>query len=84
VASRAVLQWIPQSLTPHGTVMERKNNQHQGESAITGQPEWEKPQEMENRILLGIRKVTAMRQLQADHPCKQKATKPKVYPKLWR
>jgi len=64
--------------------MERKNNEQQREPAITGQPEWEKPQEKENRILLGIRKVTAMTQLQADHPCKEKATKPKVYSKLWR
>jgi hypothetical protein len=37
---------------------------------------------MGNRVLLGLRDVTAMRQLKADHLLIVKATKPKVYPKI--
>ena len=35
-----------------------------------------------NRILLGLKKSTATRQLKPYHPLIHKATKPKVYPKM--
>ena len=35
---------------------------------------------MGNRVLLGMWKVTATKQLKADHPLTAKATKPKIYP----
>jgi hypothetical protein len=35
-------------------------------------------------VLLGMRKVAATRQLNADHPLTAKATKPKIYPKIQR
>ena len=37
-----------------------------------------------NRVLLGLRKVTAMRQLKVDHPLTVKASKPTIYPKTQR
>jgi len=37
-----------------------------------------------NRVLLRLRKVTATRQLKADHPLTVKATKPKICPKIQR
>jgi len=36
---------------------------------------------MGNRLLIGVRKVPATRQLKADHPLTAKATKTKIYPK---
>jgi len=44
----------------------------------------EKSQVMENQVLLGLRKVTAMRQLKAEHPFTVKATKPEIYPNIQR
>jgi hypothetical protein len=37
-----------------------------------------------NRLLLGLRKVTATRQLKADHSFTVKATKPKIQRKIQR
>jgi hypothetical protein len=36
----------------------------------------------ENRVLLELTKITAMRQHKADHLLLDKATKPEVYPKI--
>jgi hypothetical protein len=37
---------------------------------------------MENRVLLRLRKVTATRQLKADHSLTVKATKPRIQRKI--
>jgi hypothetical protein len=39
---------------------------------------------MGNRLLLGLRKVTAMRQLKADHSLTVKATKPRTQQNIQR
>jgi len=39
---------------------------------------------MGNRLLLGLRKVSAMRQLKADHKLTVKATKPRMQQKIQR
>ena len=44
----------------------------------------EKPGVAGNPVLLGLRKVTAMRQLRVDHPLTVKVTKPKVCRKIQR
>jgi len=53
-------------------------------SSYSWRPRKEKPGVMGNRVLIGLRKVTATRQLQADHPLTVKATKTKIYPKILR
>ena len=39
---------------------------------------------MGNRLLLGLRKVTATRQLKADHSLTVKATKPRIRSRTYR
>jgi hypothetical protein len=53
-------------------------------SSFSWRPRREEPVVMENRVLIELRKVTATRQLQADHPLTVKATKTKIYPKIQR
>jgi hypothetical protein len=53
-------------------------------SAYSWRPRREKPGVMGNRVLLRLRKVTAMRQLKVDHQLTVKAAKTKMYPKKQR
>jgi len=47
-------------------------------AATLGDQEWKKSGVAGNRVLLRLRKVTATRQLKADHSLTVKATKPKI------
>jgi hypothetical protein len=42
-------------------------------------PKTEKSGVTGNRVILGLRNVTVVRQLKADHPLKVKVAKPKIY-----
>jgi len=53
-------------------------------SSYSWRPRIEKSGVMGNGTLLGLRKVTAMRQLKADHPLTVTAAKPKICPKIQR
>jgi hypothetical protein len=53
-------------------------------SSYSWRTRMEKSRGTGNRILLGLRKVTAIRQLKVDHPLTVKATKPTIYPKTQR
>jgi hypothetical protein len=52
-------------------------------SSYSWRPRREKPGVMGNRVLLGLRKVTAS-QLKADPPLTVKTAKTKIYPKIQR
>jgi hypothetical protein len=51
-------------------------------SSYSWRPRTEKSGVIGNRILLGLRKVTAMSQLKMDHPPTVEATKVKINPKI--
>jgi len=51
-------------------------------SSYSWRPRREIPGVMGNRVLSGLRKVTAMRQLKADHPLTVKAAKTNTYSKM--
>jgi hypothetical protein len=64
--------------------MEKSNNKSNAKNTNEQQLFLEtknKKRVMGNLVLLGLRKVTAMRKLKADHPLTVKAAKPKIYPK---
>jgi hypothetical protein len=88
VASSALPHWTIQSLATCGTAKVKKNNNNnpkiQINSSYSWRPRRENPGVMGNRVLLGLRKVTAMRQFKADHPLTVKAAKTKIYPKIQR
>ena len=47
-------------------------------SSCCSRPRMEKSGVAGNQVILGLRKVTAMRQLKVDHPLTVKVTKPKT------
>jgi len=78
----ALLQWTLLSLATCGTAMKKQNN-HQNLKNTNEKQLFLKTCNgnigvLDNSVLLRLRKVTAMRQLKADHSLTVKATKPKI------
>jgi hypothetical protein len=53
-------------------------------SSYSWRPRVEKSGVAGNQVLLGLRKVTAIRQLRVGHPLTVRVTKSKIYPKTQR
>jgi len=67
--------WDSDEETEQSTKSKKQMN-----SSYSWRPGMETPGVAGNQVLLRLRKITAMRQLKADHPFTVKATKPKI---LW-
>jgi hypothetical protein len=87
VASRGSATLDPTVPSYMWTVMEKnsKNNPKTQMSSIYSlRTRGEKSRVAGNEVLLGLRKVTAIRQLRVGHPLTVKVTKSKIYPKTQR